>query len=111
MIQNVLLRLDRVSGVPHPPFEKPHPRMNFWVYEIVIPPISKNPMQVIQKKISEIKNQIPPRSGPTLFIEHTSSHPVFRIPASLITLLAELDCSLEIYRADEFGLPFPPLMS
>ena len=101
MIPNALLRLDRVSGVARPPFEQPNPKMNFWVFEIAIPPKSKNPIQIIQKKISDIRDQIPPRCTPTLFIEHTSSDPIFRIPESLIVLLAEIDCSLEMYKPDK----------
>jgi hypothetical protein len=101
MIQNVLLRLDRVSGIAPPPFENPNPKMAFWVLEISIPRKSKNPFNIIQKKISEVSTLIPAHCLRTLHIEHSYADSVFRIPESLISVLAECGCSLEILNTPE----------
>jgi len=101
MISNALLRLGRVAGLPTPPFEKPSPRKAFWVFEIAIPKKSKRPIQIIEKKISEVTKMIPVGSSRRLFIEYSGQALVLSIPESLIILLGEIDCSLEIYKALE----------
>ena len=101
MISNALLRLDRASGVATPPFEKPNLKIAFWVFEIAIPEKSKRPIQIIQKKISGIRRMIPEGGSRTLFIEYSERGSVLKIPESLISLLSEIDCSLEISKAAE----------
>lgn len=97
MYWNVLLRLDRPTSPMPPPFEQPSERHDFWVYEIDIAPQSAHPLQTIELKLRHVRGQIPAGSEPTLFVETDISRQPLTFPPSLLALLVDMGCGLEVH--------------
>ncbi|MDD5260545.1 MAG: hypothetical protein PHD76_01730 [Methylacidiphilales bacterium] len=106
-IHHSLLRIDRVTGEPPAPFERPNEKLDFWVLEL--PNADKGDIASWYSRVSEILKAHAPLLSQlhstdaqlALFIETAGDDPVFRLEAAFLKMLADFGISLEHHNAPE----------
>jgi hypothetical protein len=102
VITNALVRIDGKKSSPPPPFEKPNPKQDFWVLELVVPKKEQRAQfRWVAAFLGKHRTHISGRNGGVLFLGLSSrrSKPVVFEPA-FIQLLSDLGLGLEIYEEE-----------
>ncbi|HEY5894492.1 MAG TPA: hypothetical protein VIT91_14815 [Chthoniobacterales bacterium] len=104
-IINSLLRIDDVTGVPQPPFERPNDKMDFFVLELGLDDDVGNwcarTTEILSANAEFLGRMRGAGSNVALFVESAASVPVLRFEASFLGVLAKAGISLGCRHEDD----------